>query len=150
MDLIGVNYHVVLIRVSTAFLCIYSLWELLGINWTSSFYNWNSIQGLVKGAKLCLNLYFFGWLEKWVGWLLKSKIKVKISETKFLSFYNTLNNILIFIFLFLAFEILFWFIYHKSSEQWEGWNQTEWMINYLCTNFLKLIMLYHVNYFVKL
>ena len=24
-------------------------------------------QGLVKGAKLCLNPYFFGWLEKWVG-----------------------------------------------------------------------------------
>ena len=28
-----------------------------------------SVQGLVKGAELCLNPYFFGWLEKWVGWL---------------------------------------------------------------------------------
>ena len=27
------------------------------------------LQGLVKGTKLCLNPYFFGWLEKWVGWL---------------------------------------------------------------------------------
>ena len=26
-------------------------------------------QSLVKGAKLCLNPYFFGWLEKWVDWL---------------------------------------------------------------------------------
>ena len=26
-------------------------------------------QGLVKGAELCLNPYFFGWLEKLVGWL---------------------------------------------------------------------------------
>ena len=26
-------------------------------------------QGLVKGANLCLNPYFLGWLEKWVGWL---------------------------------------------------------------------------------
>ena len=26
-------------------------------------------QGLVKGAKLSSNPYFFGWLEKWVGWL---------------------------------------------------------------------------------
>ena len=26
-------------------------------------------QGHVIGAKLSLNPYFFGWLEKWVGWL---------------------------------------------------------------------------------
>ena len=26
-------------------------------------------QGLVKGAELCLNPYFFGWQKKRVGWL---------------------------------------------------------------------------------
>ena len=31
--------------------------------------NFTEIQGLVKGAKLCLNPYFFGWLEKEIGWL---------------------------------------------------------------------------------
>ena len=34
-------------------------------------------QGLVKGAKLCLNPYFFGWLEKWVGWLQKYSLHVE-------------------------------------------------------------------------
>ena len=54
----------------------------------------NSDQGLVKGAKLCLNPYFFDWLEKWVtgcrSTLSMSKIKVRISETKYRSFYKTL------------------------------------------------------------
>ena len=58
-------------------------------------------QGLVKGAKLCLNPYFLaGWRSELAGWrrelagcrstLSMSKIKVKISETKFLSFNKTL------------------------------------------------------------
>ena len=41
------------------------------------------VQGLVNGAKLYLNPYF-----------LKIKIKVNISETKFLSFYKTLIGLL--------------------------------------------------------
>ena len=40
------------------------------INWRrSKTMLWTGIQGLVKGAELCLNPYFFGWLEKWVFWL---------------------------------------------------------------------------------
>ena len=34
-------------------------------NWLSSIIYYT--QGLVKGAKLFLNPYFFGWLVKWVG-----------------------------------------------------------------------------------
>ena len=53
------------------------------------------MQGLVKGAKLCLNPYFLaGWRSELAGCrstLSMSKIKVKISETKFLSFYKTLG-----------------------------------------------------------
>ena len=45
-------------------------------------------QGLVKGAKLCLNPFLAGWRS-----LSKSKIKVRISETKFLSFYKTLPKL---------------------------------------------------------
>ena len=41
---------------------------------------WN--QGLVKGAKLCLNPYFFGWL--------------RISEAKFCSFSKTLGETLLY------------------------------------------------------
>ena len=60
-------------------------------------------QGLVKGAKLCLNPYFFGgWRSEFAGCrstLSMSKIKVRISETKLRSFYKTLvypnyNNLL--------------------------------------------------------
>ena len=52
------------------------------------------VQGLVKGAKLCLNPYFLtGWRSELAGCrstLSILKIKVRISETKFRSFYKTL------------------------------------------------------------
>ena len=51
-------------------------------------------QGFVKGAKLCLNPYFLaGWKSVLAGCrstLSMSKINVRISETKYRSFYNTL------------------------------------------------------------
>ena len=54
------------------------------------------MQGLVKGTKLCLNTYFFaGWRSELAGCrstLSMSKIKVKISETKYCSFYKTLGK----------------------------------------------------------
>ena len=55
-----------------------------------------AVQGLVKGAKLCFNPYFYlaGWRSELAGCrstLSMSKIKVKISETNFLSFYKTLD-----------------------------------------------------------
>ena len=54
----------------------------------------NTEQGLVKGVELCLNLTFLaGWRSELAGCrrtLSMSKIKVKISEAKFLSFYKTL------------------------------------------------------------
>ena len=40
-------------------------------------------QGLVKGAELCLNPYFFGWLEKWIGWLQKYSLHVKNKSQDF-------------------------------------------------------------------
>ena len=48
-------------------------------------------QGLVKGAKLCLNLYFFDWLEKWVSWLLKYSLHV---ENKSKDFWNKISLLL--------------------------------------------------------
>ena len=49
--------------------------EQVSIIRTESSIKW-PIQGLVKGAELCLNPYFFGWLEKWVGSLhVKNKNK---------------------------------------------------------------------------
>ena len=52
------------------------------------------MQGLVKGAELCLNPYFFGWkseLASCRSTLSMSKIKVRISETKYHCFYKTLS-----------------------------------------------------------
>ena len=58
------------------------------------FQNKGVWQGLVKEAKLSLNPYFFGWLESELAGcrstLSMSKIKVRISETKFCSFSKTL------------------------------------------------------------
>ena len=52
------------------------------------------VQGLVKAVKLCLNRYFLaGWKSELAGCrstLSMSKIKVKISVTKYRSFYKTL------------------------------------------------------------
>ena len=54
-------------------------------------------QGLVKGAELCLNPYFLaGWRSELAGCrstLFMLKIKVKISETKYRSFYKTLETL---------------------------------------------------------
>ena len=53
-------------------------------------YIWCLDQGLVKGARLCLNPYFLaGWRSELAGCRSTrslSKIKVKISETKYHSF----------------------------------------------------------------
>ena len=48
-------------------------------------------QGLVKGAELCLNPYFFGWLEKWVGWQYKYSLHV---ENKSKDFWNKVSLLL--------------------------------------------------------
>ena len=57
-------------------------------------------QGLVKGAELCLNPYFFCWLRSELAGcrstLSMLKIKVKISVTKFLSFCKTLVGMYLF------------------------------------------------------
>ena len=56
-------------------------------------------QGLVKGAELCLNPYFLaGWRSELAGCrstLSMSKIKVRISETKYRSFYKTLGRMVL-------------------------------------------------------
>ena len=60
------------------------------INFEDSYYVG---QGLVKGAELRLNPYFFGWWSELAGCrstLSMSEIKVKISKTKYRSFYKTL------------------------------------------------------------
>ena len=48
-------------------------------------------QGLVKGSELCLNPYFLAGCRSTLS---MSKIKVKIFETKYCSFCNTLGNTL--------------------------------------------------------
>ena len=48
-------------------------------------------QGLVKGSEPCLNPYFLAGCRSTLS---MSKIKVKIFETKYPSFYNTLANAL--------------------------------------------------------
>ena len=54
-------------------------------------------QGLVKGAELCLNPYFLaGRRSELAGCrstLSMSKIKVRISETKYRSFYETIHSV---------------------------------------------------------
>ena len=40
------------------------LWNTLEYPWKSNVRRIWHKQGLVEGVKLCLNLYFFGWLEK--------------------------------------------------------------------------------------
>ena len=99
----------------------YKLSTLLMMTWDLYLTSQCSVQGLLKGAKLCLNPSFLaGWRSELAGrrsTLSMSKIKVKISETKYRSFYKTLDKTLPFDKTLLFDKTL---PFDKNMEVWNG------------------------------